>query len=467
MPRRPLHRRARRRARPALDGDRRGRALRAGRHRRLSVLGADERDARPRSPGWSGWSWSCRRRTASSTRWCWRRPSIAGIDEIYRVGGAQAVAALAYGTDDDRAGRQDRRPRQRLCRGGQAAGVRRGRHRHDRRPVRDPGRRRPAATIRPGSPPTCCRRPSTTSAAQSILITDDAALRRRSREGRSQAQLATLPRAAIARRQLARLRRDHRRRKLGRGACRWSTASRPSISSWRCDDAEGLAARIRHAGAIFLGAHTPEAIGDYIAGPNHVLPTARSARFASGLGVLDFMKRTTIVGCDAGAVARARSGGDRARRGRGPRRARPLGRDALQSAMTRRPTRAGIPAASIAGSRSTSAPSAAPPRHRARARDRDHRSAEDNRFTPRIGCAGPFNLHLERRRQPAGRWRSATRRRAGDGDRAVAGAVPPHRQGLLPGLRELLRARSAPRRPTASRRSTSAAARCTTRARRC
>ncbi len=60
-------------------------------------------------------------------------------------------------------------------------------------------------------------------------------------------------------------------------------------------DAEGLAARIRHAGAIFVGAWTPEAIGDYVGGPNHVLPTARSARFSSGLSVLDFMKRTTVA----------------------------------------------------------------------------------------------------------------------------------------------------------------------------
>jgi histidinol dehydrogenase len=69
------------------------------------------------------------------------------------------------------------------------------------------------------------------------------------------------------------------------------------------DDAEAVAAQVHHAGAIFLGRHTPEAIGDYIAGPNHVLPTARSARFASGLGVLDFMKRTTLVGCDAASLA--------------------------------------------------------------------------------------------------------------------------------------------------------------------
>jgi histidinol dehydrogenase len=62
-------------------------------------------------------------------------------------------------------------------------------------------------------------------------------------------------------------------------------------------DAEALSGRIRNAGAIFLGAHTPEAIGDYVGGSNHVLPTARSARFSSGLGVLDFMKRTSILKC--------------------------------------------------------------------------------------------------------------------------------------------------------------------------
>jgi histidinol dehydrogenase len=66
---------------------------------------------------------------------------------------------------------------------------------------------------------------------------------------------------------------------------------------------EDLAKRVRHAGAIFLGRHTPEAIGDYIAGPNHVLPTARSARFSSGLSVLDFMKRSSLIGCTPEALA--------------------------------------------------------------------------------------------------------------------------------------------------------------------
>ena len=69
-------------------------------------------------------------------------------------------------------------------------------------------------------------------------------------------------------------------------------------------DPEALLPTIHHAGAIFLGRYTPEAVGDYIAGPNHVLPTARSARFSSGLSVLDFMKRSSLVGCTPEALAR-------------------------------------------------------------------------------------------------------------------------------------------------------------------
>jgi histidinol dehydrogenase len=70
------------------------------------------------------------------------------------------------------------------------------------------------------------------------------------------------------------------------------------------DDPETLLANVRHAGAIFLGRHTPEAVGDYVAGPDHVLPTARAARYASGLSVMDFMKRSSIIGCDAAALAK-------------------------------------------------------------------------------------------------------------------------------------------------------------------
>jgi histidinol dehydrogenase len=68
-------------------------------------------------------------------------------------------------------------------------------------------------------------------------------------------------------------------------------------------DAEALADRIRHAGAIFVGRHTPEAIGDYVAGTNHVLPTSRAARFSGGLGVADFLKRTSLVSCTPDSLA--------------------------------------------------------------------------------------------------------------------------------------------------------------------
>ncbi len=88
-------------------------------------------------------------------------------------------------------------------------------------------------------------------------------------------------------------------------------------------DPEALAAQISHAGAIFLGAWTPEAIGDYVGGPNHVLPTARSARFSSGLSVMDFLKRTTICADDARGACRHRPGGRNA--GPRPRACRPHG----------------------------------------------------------------------------------------------------------------------------------------------
>jgi len=73
-------------------------------------------------------------------------------------------------------------------------------------------------------------------------------------------------------------------------------------------DPDALLPAIRNAGAIFLGRHTPEVVGDYLGGPNHVLPTARSARFSSGLSVLDFMKRSSLLGCGASGSGRRRSG---------------------------------------------------------------------------------------------------------------------------------------------------------------
>jgi histidinol dehydrogenase len=131
--------------------------------------------------------------------------------------------------------------------------------------------------------------------AQSILITDDAALAERV-ERAVEGQLKTLPRAEIA---------SASWREFG-AVILVGTLSEaiplvdriaPEHLEIAATVAEGLAGRIRNAGAVFIGGHTPEAIGDYVAGSNHVLPTARSARFSSGLGVLDFMKRTSILKC--------------------------------------------------------------------------------------------------------------------------------------------------------------------------
>src|SRR5216684_1563268 len=131
--------------------------------------------------------------------------------------------------------------------------------------------------------------------AQPILITDDAALADEVEKAVG-AQLGSLPRAAIA----AASWRDFGAIILVGGldeAVPLVDAIAPEHLEIVSEDAERLAERICNAGAIFLGAHTPEAIGDYVAGSNHVLPTARSARFSSGLGVLDFMKRTSILKC--------------------------------------------------------------------------------------------------------------------------------------------------------------------------
>jgi histidinol dehydrogenase len=138
-------------------------------------------------------------------------------------------------------------------------------------------------------------------AAQSILITDDPALGR-AVAAEVERQLAELPREEIARASW----RDN-------GAiilCERLETALPLVDRLAPEhleimtrDPEALAERIVNAGAIFLGPYTPEAIGDYVGGSNHVLPTARSARYSSGLGVLDFMKRTSLLKCDAKALA--------------------------------------------------------------------------------------------------------------------------------------------------------------------
>jgi histidinol dehydrogenase len=131
--------------------------------------------------------------------------------------------------------------------------------------------------------------------AQAILVTDDEKLSD-AVERAVESQLIGLPRGKIAGASW----RDFGATILVRNldeAVPLIDAIAPEHLEIAAADAERLAQRIRNAGAIFIGAHTPEAIGDYVAGSNHVLPTARSARFSSGLGVLDFMKRTSILKC--------------------------------------------------------------------------------------------------------------------------------------------------------------------------
>ena len=128
--------------------------------------------------------------------------------------------------------------------------------------------------------------------AQSILVTTSPALARAVAEA-VERRLPTLPRAAIAGASW----RDNGAVIVARDlreAAALSDRVAPEHLELIVDDPEALAARVTHAGAIFLGPWTPEAVGDYVAGPNHVLPTARTARFSSGLSVLDFLKRTTI-----------------------------------------------------------------------------------------------------------------------------------------------------------------------------
>ena len=137
--------------------------------------------------------------------------------------------------------------------------------------------------------------------SQSILITDDAAFADKVATA-VDARWQLLPRKEIARASW----RDHGAiilvAKLEDAAPLVDRIA-PEHLEIAIADPEALLKRVRHAGAIFLGRHTPEAMGDYIAGPNHVLPTARTARFSSGLSVLDFLKRTTLLSCTPASIA--------------------------------------------------------------------------------------------------------------------------------------------------------------------
>jgi len=224
---------------------------------------------------------------------------IAGIEEIWRVGGAQAVAALAYGTETIPAVDKIVGPGNAYV----AAAKRRVFGQVGIDMIAGPseilvladGLNDPAWIAA-----DLLSQAEHDEAAQAILITDDAVFADdvvTAVDG----HLKTLSRTATA----AASWRDH-----GAvitvptlvDAVPLIDRIAPEHLEIAADDAEGLADRITNAGAIFMGRHAPEAVGDYVAGPNHVLPTARSARFSSGLGVLDFMKRTSMIGCDAAAL---------------------------------------------------------------------------------------------------------------------------------------------------------------------
>ncbi|HEY7578737.1 MAG TPA: histidinol dehydrogenase [Acetobacteraceae bacterium] len=227
--------------------------------------------------------------------------SRAGVAEIYRIGGAQAVAALAYGTESIA-------PVDRIVGPGNAYVAEAKRQLFGRVGIDAiAGPSEVVVLADAGNDPRqvaidLLAQSEHDESAQAILITDDAAFADRV-EAAVARELATLPRAAIA------------------GASWQAHGAIIVVRDW--DEGVALAnrlapehlqvmlhnpspvfARIRHAGAVFLGAFCPEAVGDYIAGPNHVLPTGRTARFASGLSVFDFLKRTTWVSADAAALAR-------------------------------------------------------------------------------------------------------------------------------------------------------------------
>ena len=225
---------------------------------------------------------------------------IAGVDEVYRIGGAQAVAALAYGT-------QTIAPVDKITGPGNAfvaAAKRRVFGKVGIDMIAGPSEILVIAD-KDNDPDWIAldllSQAEHDESAQSILITDDAAFGRAVADA-VDARLETLERRAVAgpswRDYGAVIAVDDMAQ-----AVELSDRIAPEHLELCVADADGLAAKITHAGAIFIGAWTPEAIGDYVGGPNHVLPTARSARFSSGLSVMDFVKRTTLARMTPDALA--------------------------------------------------------------------------------------------------------------------------------------------------------------------
>ncbi|WP_431305399.1 histidinol dehydrogenase [Sediminicoccus sp. BL-A-41-H5] len=224
----------------------------------------------------------------------------AGVTEVWRIGGAQAVAALAWGTASIA-------PVDRVVGPGNAYVAEAKRQVFGRVGIDSIAGPSEVliladATNNPAHVAMdLMAQAEHDEAAQSILITDDAGFAEAVAREVEKA-LETLPRRAIAGESWAR----HGAIILVRAweeAVGLTNRLAPEHLQIMTADPQALFARIRHAGAAFLGRHTPEAIGDYVAGPNHVLPTGRTSRFASGLSVFDFLKRTTWVEADAAGLA--------------------------------------------------------------------------------------------------------------------------------------------------------------------
>ena len=224
---------------------------------------------------------------------------IAGVTEIWRVGGSQAVAALAYGAGPIA-------PVDKIVGPGNAYVTAAKRQVYGVVGIDSLAGPSEIVVVADGAnDPAWIAADLMSQAehdpdAQSILITDDADFAERVATA-VDALLATLSTGKSA----AASWRDH-------GAIIVAPldeapglvdAIAPEHVEFAVEDPDALAVRVRHAGAMFLGRHAPEAVGDYVAGSNHVLPTSRAARFASGLGLMDFLKRTSIVKCDADAFA--------------------------------------------------------------------------------------------------------------------------------------------------------------------
>jgi histidinol dehydrogenase len=224
---------------------------------------------------------------------------LAGVDEVWRVGGAQAIAALAYGTNRIA-------PVDVITGPGNAWVAEAKRQLYGVVGIDMVAGPSEILVIADGQndpqwiAADLLSQAEHDPAAQSILITDDAAFAD-AVTAAVEAEIALLPTAAVARASW-----DAHGVIIVATSLEEAPALANALAAEHVEiathDPEALFAGIRHAGSVFLGRHTPEAIGDYVAGPNHVLPTGRRARFASGLSVLDFMKRTSFLSVGENAL---------------------------------------------------------------------------------------------------------------------------------------------------------------------